>query len=81
MAGGWLWLKFALGLLAFVVQTTLAVDPTVILPNQCEDRKPRLEIRELAKNKDQWNIFLLGLKRMQETNYTDPTSYYALAGM
>ena len=41
---------------------------------------PRLELRELEKNPDQWNIFLLGLKRFQEVDMSDKLSYYQIAG-
>ncbi|EKG21176.1 Tyrosinase [Macrophomina phaseolina MS6] len=45
------------------------------------DVQPRLEIRELAKNEIQWNLFLLGMQRLQETDQNDPTSWYALSGI
>jgi tyrosinase len=38
--------------------------------------QPRLEIRQLQQNADQWNIFLLGMRRFQQTNQSDLTSYY-----
>ena len=57
-----------------------AIDPAVVLPDACQDVQPRFEIRELAQNQDQWNVFLLGLKRMQEVEIRDPTGYYAIAG-
>lgn len=41
---------------------------------------PRLEIRELEKNADQWNVYLLGLNRFQQMNQTDKLSYYQIAG-
>jgi len=40
----------------------------------------RLEIRQLQGNADQWNIFLLGLQRMQGMNQQDSLSYYQIAG-
>jgi len=40
----------------------------------------RLEIRQLQKNTDQWNIYLLGLTRFMATNETDKMSYYKIAG-
>lgn len=43
--------------------------------------QPRLEIRQLQKNADQWNIFLLGMKRFQETDQSDMNSYYQIAGI
>jgi tyrosinase len=42
---------------------------------------PRLEIRELEKNADQWNIYLLGLRRLQSVDQGDKLSYYQVAGM
>ena len=41
----------------------------------------RLEIRELQKNADQWNLYLIGLRRMMDMNDREKTSYYQLAGM
>ena len=41
----------------------------------------RLEIRELEKNADQWNLYLIGLRRMMDMNNREKTSYYQLAGM
>lgn len=42
---------------------------------------PRLEIRDLEKKEDQWNLFLLGLWRFQNMNQKDKLSYYQIAGM
>jgi len=42
--------------------------------------QPRLEIRQLEQNADQWNIYLLGLARFQATNQSDKLSYYQIAG-
>lgn len=41
---------------------------------------PRLEIRELEQNLDQWNIYLLGLARFMQTNQSDKLSFYRIAG-
>lgn len=41
---------------------------------------PRLEIRELEKNADQWNVYLLGLRRFQSVDQSDKLSYYQVAG-
>ena len=41
---------------------------------------PRLEIRELERNKDQLNVYLLGLQRLQNMSQNDKLSYYQLAG-
>lgn len=43
--------------------------------------QPRLEIRQVQQNADQWNIFLLGMKRFQETDQSDMMSYYQIAGI
>lgn len=43
--------------------------------------QPRLELRQLQNNVDQWNIFLLGMKRFQETDQSDMNSYYQIAGI
>ena len=43
-----------------------AFDPVTVLPTTCDDLQPRLEIRDLAQDRDLWEVFLLGLKRMQE---------------
>ncbi len=43
--------------------------------------QPRLELRQLQKNHDQWNIFLLGLARFQQTDQSNLTSYYQIAGI
>lgn len=43
--------------------------------------QPRLEIRRLEQNTDQWNIFLLGLARFQQTDQSNLTSYYQIAGI
>ncbi|PSN64506.1 Di-copper centre-containing protein [Corynespora cassiicola Philippines] len=42
---------------------------------------PRLEIRELQKNADQWNIYLLGLQRFQSMSQSEMLSYYQIAGV
>jgi hypothetical protein len=44
------------------------------------DIHPRLEIRDLEKDPDQWNIFLLGFQRMKNMNSSDLLSYYAISG-
>ena len=75
------WLSIGLASLLFTARITTAVDPVTVLPNTCDDVQSRLEIRDLAQNSDQWNIFLLGMKRMQEAESTDPTSYHAIAGV
>jgi tyrosinase len=41
---------------------------------------PRLEIRDMEKNKDQWNVFLLGLHRFQSVDQNDELSYFKIAG-
>lgn len=43
--------------------------------------QPRLEVRQLERNADQWNIYLLGLQRMQAKSQDDPLSWYQIAGI
>jgi hypothetical protein len=43
--------------------------------------QPRLEIRELERNKDQFNVYLLGLRQLQNISQDDSLSYYQVAGM
>lgn len=43
--------------------------------------QPRLEIRQLQAKPDQWNIFLLGMSRFQQTDQSNLTSYYQIAGI
>ncbi|KAF2198311.1 Di-copper centre-containing protein [Delitschia confertaspora ATCC 74209] len=42
---------------------------------------PRREIRELETDPDQWNVFLLGLRRFQRMDQSDMLSYYQIAGI
>jgi tyrosinase len=42
---------------------------------------PRLEIRDLQKNADQWNLYLLGMERFKAKAKTDRMSYYQVVGM
>ncbi|KAH6864910.1 common central domain of tyrosinase-domain-containing protein [Alternaria rosae] len=42
---------------------------------------PRIEIRELERNKDQFNVYLLGLRRLQSIGQYDKFSYYQIAGI
>jgi tyrosinase len=66
-------------LAASLVPVATPLQPSVILASSTE-LQPRLEIRELEKDVDQWNLFLLGFKRLKEVNSTDHFSYYRLAG-
>jgi tyrosinase len=43
--------------------------------------QPRLEIRELEKNKEMFNLFLLALARFQATDQNSKLSYFQIAGM
>ncbi|KAF2869068.1 hypothetical protein BDV95DRAFT_499227 [Massariosphaeria phaeospora] len=43
--------------------------------------QPRLEIRELKKNADQWNLYLLGMEKFQGKPHSDRLSYYQVAGV
>lgn len=40
----------------------------------------RLELRELQKNSEQWNLYLLAVSWMQWMNQSDPASWYAITG-
>lgn len=42
---------------------------------------PRLEIRELQRHPDLFNVYLLGLQRWQNTSQDDKFSYFQVAGM
>ncbi|KAF3035065.1 hypothetical protein E8E11_001062 [Didymella keratinophila] len=42
---------------------------------------PRLEIRQLAQNADQWNLYLLGMERFQAKDKNDRLSYYQVVGV
>jgi len=42
----------------------------------------RIEVRDLQKNADQWNLYLLGLDAFKNnTDETKDLSYYGIAGM
>ena len=43
--------------------------------------QPRLEIRELERRPDEFNVFLLGLQRFQSIDQADKLSYYQIAGI
>lgn len=43
--------------------------------------QPRLEIRQLEQNADQWNLFMLAMQAFQNTNHNDVMSWYQLAGI
>lgn len=42
---------------------------------------PRLEIRELQRNPDLFNLYLLGLQRWQNASQDEKLSYFQIAGM
>jgi len=42
---------------------------------------PRLEIRQLRNNADQWNLYLLGMERFMSKGQSDKLSYYQIAGV
>lgn len=44
---------------------------TIVQGVQDTSPQPRLEMRELEKNADQWNIFMLGLNRWMKTNESE----------
>jgi tyrosinase len=41
---------------------------------------PRLEIRELERRPDEFNVFLLGLQRFQNVSQDNKLSYFQVAG-
>jgi tyrosinase len=53
---------------------------TVVTGIQGTSTQPRLEIRQLEKNADQWNIYLLGMNRFMRSNQSEKLSYYQVAG-
>ncbi|KAF2423095.1 Di-copper centre-containing protein [Tothia fuscella] len=65
---------------ASLVRTATPAIPSVILASSAE-LQPRLEIRELEKDTDQWNLFLLGFKRLKEVKSSDHLSYFRIAGI
>ena len=44
---------------------------TIVQGVQDTSPQPRLEMRELEKNADQWNIFMLGLNRWMKTSESE----------
>jgi tyrosinase len=42
---------------------------------------PRLEIRELQRRPDEFNVYMLGLRGFQNTSQDDKVSYFQIAGM
>jgi hypothetical protein len=42
--------------------------------------RPRLEIRELERRPDEFNVFLLGLRRWMEVSQDQKESYFQIAG-
>lgn len=54
---------------------------TIVTGIQGIGTQPRLEIRQLEKNVDQWNIYLLGMNRFMRSNQSEKLSYYQVAGM
>lgn len=43
--------------------------------------QPRLEVHDLQEDADQWNIYLLALQSFQQTDPSDPISWYQIAGI
>ncbi|KAI1147149.1 Di-copper centre-containing protein [Nemania diffusa] len=43
--------------------------------------QPRLEIRDLQKDKDQWSLYILALSWMEYTSQDSPFSWYQIAGI
>ncbi|KAF1930387.1 Di-copper centre-containing protein [Didymella exigua CBS 183.55] len=58
------------------------VYPVLGVPGQgINTTAPRLEIRELQRNPDLFNVYLLGLQRWQNTSQDDKFSYFQIAGI
>ena len=49
--------------------------------NSGRTASPRLEIRDLKKNADQWNLYILGMERFQAKDKNDRLSYYQVSGV
>jgi tyrosinase len=45
------------------------------------DVHPRLEIRDLMTNKDQFNLFILALQNLKQADQSNFLSYFQVAGM
>lgn len=54
--------------------------PVTGLVGGSETVQPRLEIRDLQQNADQWNMYLLGLQRFQAADQNDMLSWFQIAG-
>ena len=62
--------------------TTESIVPVLGLPGLgVTTVHPRLEIRELQRRPDQFNVYLLGLRRFQNTSQDDKLSYFQIAGV
>ncbi|KAJ4338876.1 hypothetical protein N0V87_003561 [Didymella glomerata] len=56
--------------------------PVLGIPGQgVNTTVPRLEIRELQRNPDLFNVYLLGLQRWQNASQDDKFSYFQVAGI
>lgn len=56
--------------------------PPKLTPAPADGSIPvRLEIRDLQKNADQWNLYLLGLTAFKNVDETSDLSYYGIAGI
>lgn len=61
--------------------STTGIYPVLGLPGLgLNNTAPRLEIRELQRNPDLFNLYLLGLQRWQNTSQDDKFSYFQIAG-
>ena len=43
--------------------------------------QPRLEIRQLEAQPDQWNLYMLAMQAFQQTSHNDVMGWYQLAGI
>ena len=82
--------KVALPLL-FVAGSVLASDPvenlekrqggTFAITGASGSTQPRLEVRQLAANADQWNLYLLALNDYKWQDQSQLLSYYQISGV
>ncbi|KAK4231718.1 hypothetical protein QBC38DRAFT_439739 [Podospora fimiseda] len=64
------------------VKRELDQSPRIILRgNGKSDIQVRQEIRELEKDQELWNLYILALSMMQFTDQSEPTSWYGITGI
>ena len=68
----------ALAILAAVVQGQGGTYP-IVGPNNSPTVQPRLEVRQLQQNADQWNLFLLAMQDFKAMDQSPIDSYYSIS--